>query len=270
MWLHWDGNNCSVDERNLSAGFGTGATPATIDRDRACCASPTGSVDQGAAAAHSRARASIARSPPRRGDLSRVLPDAATARGKAPFRGAATAARSAGDADRADRHRSLRGSTPTRPSWRSAQNRSTPGYPLAGDEACQAYDDERLPAERWRRCGVSRAAGQCYPARFIAFPQDLRLREQPLDGLWLRAPYLHNGSVPNARARCSSRRAAGRRFYTGYDVYDYDNVGFVTQRPGRRQHGLALRHDRAGQRQRRPRGRRRTARCLDPAEKNAP
>ena len=33
MWLHWDGNNCSVDERNLSAGFGTGATPATIDRE---------------------------------------------------------------------------------------------------------------------------------------------------------------------------------------------------------------------------------------------
>ena len=31
MWLHWDGNNCSVDERNLSAGFGTGATPATLD-----------------------------------------------------------------------------------------------------------------------------------------------------------------------------------------------------------------------------------------------
>jgi mono/diheme cytochrome c family protein len=33
MWLHWDGNNCSVDERNLSAGFGTGATPATIDKE---------------------------------------------------------------------------------------------------------------------------------------------------------------------------------------------------------------------------------------------
>ena len=31
MQLHWDGNNCAVDERNLSAGFGTGATPATLD-----------------------------------------------------------------------------------------------------------------------------------------------------------------------------------------------------------------------------------------------
>ena len=33
MSLHWDGNNCSVDERNLSAAYGTGATPVTLDRD---------------------------------------------------------------------------------------------------------------------------------------------------------------------------------------------------------------------------------------------
>src|SRR5690606_24454471 len=33
MQLHWDGNNTRVDERNLSAAFGTGATPTTIDRD---------------------------------------------------------------------------------------------------------------------------------------------------------------------------------------------------------------------------------------------
>ncbi|PON11173.1 hypothetical protein C2W62_46225, partial [Candidatus Entotheonella serta] len=32
MHLHWDGNNISVDERNLSAAFGTGATPPTLDK----------------------------------------------------------------------------------------------------------------------------------------------------------------------------------------------------------------------------------------------
>ena len=31
---HWDGNNNSIDERNLSAGFGTGATPTTLDKER--------------------------------------------------------------------------------------------------------------------------------------------------------------------------------------------------------------------------------------------
>ncbi len=34
MQLHWDGNNTSVDERNLSAGFGTGATPTTLDKPK--------------------------------------------------------------------------------------------------------------------------------------------------------------------------------------------------------------------------------------------
>ncbi|MDQ6699660.1 MAG: cytochrome c [Acidobacteriota bacterium] len=32
MWLHWDGNNNKVEERNRSAAFGTGATPTTLDR----------------------------------------------------------------------------------------------------------------------------------------------------------------------------------------------------------------------------------------------
>src|SRR6266481_561261 len=32
MSLHWDGNNDSLDERNRSAAFGTGALPPTLDR----------------------------------------------------------------------------------------------------------------------------------------------------------------------------------------------------------------------------------------------
>src|SRR4029079_7937704 len=32
MHLHWDGNNTSVDERNLSAALGAGVTPVTVDR----------------------------------------------------------------------------------------------------------------------------------------------------------------------------------------------------------------------------------------------
>ena len=31
MQLHWDGNNSSVDERNLSAALGAGVTPVTVD-----------------------------------------------------------------------------------------------------------------------------------------------------------------------------------------------------------------------------------------------
>lgn len=50
----------------------------------------------------------------------------------------------------------------------------------------------------------------------------------PLDGIWLRAPYLHNGSVPNMRALLEEPAKRPVEFYRGYDVYDQDNVGFVS------------------------------------------
>lgn len=49
-----------------------------------------------------------------------------------------------------------------------------------------------------------------------------------LDGIWLRAPYLHNGSVPSLR---DLLEPAGKRppvFFRGYDVYDQAKGGFVS------------------------------------------
>jgi hypothetical protein len=51
----------------------------------------------------------------------------------------------------------------------------------------------------------------------------------PLDGLWLRAPYLHNGSVPSIADLLLPPEARPTRFWRGYDVYDPVNVGFVSQ-----------------------------------------
>jgi len=50
-----------------------------------------------------------------------------------------------------------------------------------------------------------------------------------LDGIWLRAPYLHNGSVPNLRELLEPAASRTKLFYRGYDVYDPVNVGFITQ-----------------------------------------
>ena len=51
----------------------------------------------------------------------------------------------------------------------------------------------------------------------------------PLDGVWLRAPYLHNGSVPSLQELFEP--VSGRRstFYRGYNVYDPVRVGFVSE-----------------------------------------
>lgn len=50
-----------------------------------------------------------------------------------------------------------------------------------------------------------------------------------LDGLWLRAPYLHNGSVPSLQDLLKTSDARTPVFYRGYDVYDPDAVGFISQ-----------------------------------------
>lgn len=52
-----------------------------------------------------------------------------------------------------------------------------------------------------------------------------------LTGLWLRAPYLHNGSVPTLRDLLAPPQARPQRFFRGYDLIDPANGGFVSQ-PG--------------------------------------
>jgi hypothetical protein len=55
----------------------------------------------------------------------------------------------------------------------------------------------------------------------------------PLDGLWLRAPFLHNGSVPTLRDLLEPAERRPPVFYRGDDVYDPENVGFVSDVPER-------------------------------------
>lgn len=50
----------------------------------------------------------------------------------------------------------------------------------------------------------------------------------PLDGIWARAPYLHNGSVPTLAALLTGERPA--QFYRGNMSYDETNVGFTWDR----------------------------------------
>jgi mono/diheme cytochrome c family protein len=52
-----------------------------------------------------------------------------------------------------------------------------------------------------------------------------------LDGIWLRAPYLHNGSVPTLRDLLTPAANRPKVFWRGYDVYDTDNIGFISQGP---------------------------------------
>ena len=50
----------------------------------------------------------------------------------------------------------------------------------------------------------------------------------PLDGVWLRAPYLHNGSVPSLQELLEAPAVRRSSFYRGYNVFDPLRVGFVS------------------------------------------
>ncbi len=52
------------------------------------------------------------------------------------------------------------------------------------------------------------------------------------DGLWLRSPYLHNGSVPNLRAMLTRPENRPKVFWRGSDLVDTENGGFVSTRDG--------------------------------------
>ena len=68
--------------------------------------------------------------------------------------------------------------------------------------------------------------GEGYDWKFTHFRKTNGYANSPLDGIWLRAPYLHNGSVRTLRQllRLDERQ---QKFRRGCDVYDWEGVGFA-------------------------------------------
>lgn len=52
-----------------------------------------------------------------------------------------------------------------------------------------------------------------------------------LDGVWLRAPYLHNGSVPTIADLLEPPSERPVTFWRGYDLYDFERLGYVSHGP---------------------------------------
>ena len=53
---------------------------------------------------------------------------------------------------------------------------------------------------------------------FQALPQADGYADHPLDGVWARAPYLHNGSVPTLRDLMDAPAERPDTFYRGHDI----------------------------------------------------
>lgn len=193
MRLHWDGNNDKVEERNLSAAFGTGATPPIVDH------AAIGRVEDWIDEA----------TPPAFSDHFPVDQDLA-GEGAAIYRDYC-----------ADCHGA------------SGSDFSGPRVGLVTRLAEVGTDPHRLwsyTPELMVNQGTLYAGYDDY--RFTRFRKTNGYANMPLDGLWLRAPYLHNGSVPSLWDLLQPAGSRPKTFYRGNDLYDPRKLGFVSDAQG--------------------------------------
>ena len=102
----------------------------------------------------------------------------------------------------------------------------TPIEEIATDRGrLDSYTYELLSNQNTLFSGISY---QGKDQRFQNFRKTNGYSNMPLDGVWLRAPYLHNGSVPTLRDLLEVPENRPREFYRGYDVFEREKVGFIS------------------------------------------
>jgi len=114
------------------------------------------------------------------------------------------------------------------------------GKDFSGERVGTVVPAEKIGTDRWRLDSYTYtlAANQNtlyagYPWRFKNFRKTYGYANMPLDGIWLRAPYLHNGSVPTVRDLLNTSDLRPAVFYRGNDVVDQKQLGFVTTIPNK-------------------------------------
>ncbi len=187
--LHWDGNNSSLDERNLSAAIGGGGSPTALNTQDGM------------------------------GSINRIK---AWITDKAPpaFPFAINAVKAAAGHLVYDRNCAVCHDNAGAYFGRVIELK----YVQTDPERNVAFDASM--AARMNTIGKGLGAG---PFRqFSHFHATAGYASHPLDGIWLRAPYLHNGSVPTMVDLLNKPEQRPVVFYRGYDVYDPVKLGFVS------------------------------------------
>ncbi len=189
MHLHWDGNNNSVNERNLSASLGAGVTPMTIDHP----------------ALQRVADWAWELKPP---EYPFHIDSTQSDQGKILYRQYCADCHADDTFRRGQVVGTRVGGAPT---------------PLAEI----GTDPFRLHSYTYTFATNQYGLYPDSKYRFNHFRKTNGYANAPLDGIWARAPYLHNGSVPTMRDLLEPPASRPARFYRGYDVYDQERLGFV-------------------------------------------
>lgn len=208
MALHWDGNNDDVGERNLNASYAAGVIP------------PAGDFEN---IERVRKWLEYTRPPVAFTDLFPVDATLA-AQGKPIYQHYCASCHGTREAP-------------------FSHSPRLPGEHVGEVTPIEALgtDRHRLDSYTWQLsvnlatnyAGYEKDWGfhKSYPHRFLRYRKTRGYANAPLDGLWLRAPYLHNGSVPNLRELLAPAAARTPDFCRGSDVYDPVDVGFVVSTP---------------------------------------
>ncbi len=184
MQLHWDGNNTSVEERNLSAAIGAGFIPPTLN-----------------VGAKKRIAEWIMDFPPPR--YPGPIEESLSQKGRELYGTQCANCHGHPDID---------------------------GFPAEKvgtviDSTDVGTDPDREKSFDARMSQSMNTLGRGYEWQFENFRDTTGYASMPLDGVWLRGPYLHNGSVPTLWHLLTPQERPDV-FYRGNDVFDTDKVGF--------------------------------------------
>ncbi|MDQ3849949.1 MAG: cytochrome c [Actinomycetota bacterium] len=101
-------------------------------------------------------------------------------------------------------------------------------------------DTDRHRLDMWTAQAATRYNdfAKRYPYRFKRFRKTNGYASVPLDGVFLRAPYLHNGSVPTVDDLLEPVSRRPKVFYRGYDVVARGALGFIDKGANARREGF--------------------------------
>ncbi|MGY2172601.1 c-type cytochrome [Pseudomonas gingeri] len=181
LYLHWDGNNNDIHERNYAAAMAVGATPQSV-----------------LPASFNRVTNWLLGTKPPAWPFA--LDQARVAQGKPIWDNNCAGCHEFGKADT--------GQVTTRIDQLGTDPHRLDSFTVG---LVQAFHGFKKP-----------------PFDFNAYRKTQSYSNTPTDGVWMRAPYLHNGSVPSLWDLLQTPDKRPVTFSTGSDVYDPVKVGFVT------------------------------------------
>ncbi|MEM9557959.1 MAG: hypothetical protein AAGC60_27115 [Acidobacteriota bacterium] len=180
MWLHWDGNNDAIRERNYAAAMAVGATPDSVVPSHFQLVT----------------------------DYLLDLPPA-----DYPFA--------------IDEEMSQRG-------WQLFESHCADCHAFGSAKIGTVTDIAEVGTDSHRLESFTQELVDNFHTvheglfQFDAYRKTQGYANLPIDGIWARGPYLHNGSVPTLWDLLQPPENRPTSFHTGYDVIDPQKVGFVT------------------------------------------